>query len=92
MLVRTVHFGMILYKDQRNAQVFNLLIHLFLPYMFRAFFEPFFRGRCTTSVWFKSRPRRPGPGADTIPRRLEPRRSCTPVSEDGIKDSSKHVR
>jgi hypothetical protein len=27
-----------LYNDQPNAQVFNLLIYLLLPYMFRAFF------------------------------------------------------
>jgi hypothetical protein len=37
-VVRTVHFGMKLYKDQRNAQVLNLFIDLLLPYMFRAFF------------------------------------------------------
>jgi hypothetical protein len=37
-VVRTVHFGMKLYNDQRNAQVFNLFINLLLPYMFRAFF------------------------------------------------------
>jgi hypothetical protein len=36
--LRTVHFGMKLYNDQRNAQVFNLFIYLLLPYMFRAFF------------------------------------------------------
>jgi hypothetical protein len=27
-----------LYNDQRNAHVFNLFIHLLLPYMFQAFF------------------------------------------------------
>jgi hypothetical protein len=37
-VVRTVHFGMKLYNDQRNAQVFNLCIYLLLPYKFRAFF------------------------------------------------------
>jgi hypothetical protein len=37
-VVRTVYFGMKLYIDQRNAQVFNLFIYLLLPYMFRAFF------------------------------------------------------
>jgi hypothetical protein len=26
------------YNEQRNAQIFNLLIYLLLPYMFRAFF------------------------------------------------------
>jgi hypothetical protein len=57
-----------LYNDQRNAQVFNLFIYLLLPYMFRAFFKPIFRGRCTNLavvqvswVWCQN------PGADTIP-------------------------
>jgi hypothetical protein len=36
--VRTVYFGMKLYNDQRNVQVFNLFINLLLLYMFRAFF------------------------------------------------------
>jgi hypothetical protein len=37
-VVRTVHFGMKLYNDQRNAQVFNLSVYSLLPYMFRSFF------------------------------------------------------
>jgi hypothetical protein len=37
-VVRTVHFGMKMYTDQRNAKVFILFIYLLLPYMFRAFF------------------------------------------------------
>jgi hypothetical protein len=37
-VVRTVRFGMKLYNDQLNAQVFNLFIYLILPYMFRGFF------------------------------------------------------
>jgi hypothetical protein len=37
-VVMTVYFGMKLYNDQRNAQVFILFIYLFLPYMFRALF------------------------------------------------------
>jgi hypothetical protein len=36
--VGTVHFGMNLYNEQCNAQVFNLFIYLLPPYMFRAFF------------------------------------------------------
>jgi hypothetical protein len=36
--VRSVHFGMKLYNDQRNAHVFNIFIYLLLPYMFRDFF------------------------------------------------------
>jgi hypothetical protein len=31
-VVRTVHFGMKLYNDQRNAKVFNLFIYLLLPW------------------------------------------------------------
>jgi hypothetical protein len=82
-----------LYNDQRNAQVFNLFIYLILPYMFRAFFWPIFRGRFTISavvqvcwVWCKRQ------GADTIPNRLEPLPSCTPASEDGLKESPKNLR
>jgi hypothetical protein len=37
-VVRTVHFGMKMYNDQRNAQAFNLFIYLLLPYMFQAVF------------------------------------------------------
>jgi hypothetical protein len=37
-VVRTVHFGIKLYNDQRNAQVFNLFTYLLLLYLFRAFF------------------------------------------------------
>jgi hypothetical protein len=36
--LRTLHFEMKLYNEQRNTQVFNLFVYLFLPYMFRAFF------------------------------------------------------
>jgi hypothetical protein len=32
------------------------------------------------------------PGADTIPRRLEPLRSRAPTFEDGLKENPKHVR
>jgi hypothetical protein len=38
-------------------------------------------------VWFQC------PGAETIPRRPEPLPlSCTPASEDGLKENPKHVR
>jgi hypothetical protein len=37
-IVKTVHFGMKLYNDLRNAQIYNLFINLLLPYMFLAFF------------------------------------------------------
>jgi hypothetical protein len=66
-VVRTMHFGMKLYNDQRNAQVFNLFIYFLLPNVFWAFFQPIFRGRCTNSaviqvfwVWCQR------PGADII--------------------------
>jgi hypothetical protein len=36
--LNAVHFGMIFYNNQHNAQVFNLFISLLLPYMFRASF------------------------------------------------------
>jgi hypothetical protein len=57
-----------LYNDQHNAHVLNLFIYLLLPYMFRAFLKPNFRGRCTNSAmvqvcWVLCQ----RPGADTIP-------------------------
>jgi hypothetical protein len=61
-----MHFGNKFYNDQRNAQVFNLLINLLLPYMFRAL--------------------TPYPGD------LNHCRNCTPASEDGLKETPKHVR
>jgi hypothetical protein len=39
-----------LYNDQRNAQVFNLFIHLLLSHVFWAFFKLIFRGKCTNSA------------------------------------------
>jgi hypothetical protein len=36
-VLRTVHFGMKLYNDQRKAQFLNLFTYLLLSYMFRAF-------------------------------------------------------
>jgi hypothetical protein len=87
-----------LYNDQRKPQVFYLFINLLLPYMFRVFFHPIFRGWFTTSVWFNS----PGYGVSVrviLARALTPYpgdlshyRNCTPVSEDGLKESPKHVR
>jgi hypothetical protein len=77
--VRTVHFGMKIYNDQRNAHVFNLFIYLVLPYMFRAFFSP-------TVYGVSARALTPYPGD------LNRCRSCTPASENGLKESPKHVR
>jgi hypothetical protein len=37
-VVRTMHSGMKLYNDQRNAQVFNLSVYSLQPYVFRGFF------------------------------------------------------
>jgi hypothetical protein len=48
--VRTMHFGLKLYNDQRNTQVFHLFIYLLLPYTFWAFFKSIFRGMCTDSA------------------------------------------
>jgi hypothetical protein len=82
-----------LYNDQLNAQVFKfiLFICLLLPYMLRAFFYPIFRGKRTTSavvqvswVWCQRL------GADTLP--LNHCRSCTPASEDELKETPKHGR
>jgi hypothetical protein len=74
-VVTTVCFGVKSYNDQRNAQVFNLFMYLLLPYMFRAFLKPIFRGRALT----------PYPGD------FNHCRSCTAASEDGLKVSPKHV-
>jgi hypothetical protein len=49
-IVRTVHFGMKLYNNQRNPQFLNLFFYLLLTYMFRAFSYPIIRGRCTYSA------------------------------------------
>jgi hypothetical protein len=66
-VVRAMHFGMKLYNDQRNAQVFNLFTYLLLPYVFWAFFWPIFRGRCTNSAMVQvSRVWCQRPGADTM--------------------------
>jgi hypothetical protein len=50
VVVRTVHFGMKFYNDHRKARVFNVFIYLLVPYMFRAFFKPIFRSKCTNSA------------------------------------------
>jgi hypothetical protein len=63
-----MHFGMKLYNDQSNTQVFNLFIYLLLPYI-----------SLVSWVWCQL------PGADNC-------RICTPASEDGLKESPKHVR
>jgi hypothetical protein len=52
-VVRTVHFEMKLYNNQRNAQVFYLFPYLFLPDMFLAFFKPTFKGHSVQiRQWF----------------------------------------
>jgi hypothetical protein len=43
-----------LYKDQRNAQVFNLFVYLLLPYMFRAFFSLSSEAGVQFRLWFSS--------------------------------------
>jgi hypothetical protein len=37
-----------LYNYQRNEKVLYIFIYLLLPYIFRGFFQPISRGRCTT--------------------------------------------
>jgi hypothetical protein len=43
-VVRTVHFLMKLYNDQRNAQVFYIFPYLLLPFTFWTFLSPSLRG------------------------------------------------
>jgi hypothetical protein len=82
-----------LYNDQRNAQVLNLFIYLLLPYMFRASFSPSSETDVQLRQWFKS----PGYGVSArvltpYPADLNHCRSCTPASEDGLKERPNHVR
>jgi hypothetical protein len=65
-IVTTVHFQMKLYKNQRNAQVFNLFIYSGYGVSARAL--------------------------TTYPGDLNHCRNRTPSSEDGLKESPKHVR
>jgi hypothetical protein len=86
-VVRTVHLEMKLYNDQRNAHVFNIFIYLLMPYMFRAFFKPIFRGRRTLlAVVLISWALKPYPGD------LNHYQICTSPSEYGLKEIPKHVR
>jgi hypothetical protein len=89
----TVHFGMKLYDDQRNAQVFNLLSIYFCLTCFGLSFSPSPEAGVQLRQWFKSS------GHDVSARTLSPypgdlnnTRSCTPASEDGLKESTKHIR
>jgi hypothetical protein len=87
-----------LYNDQRNAQVFNLCIYLLLPYMFQAFFSPSSEAGVQIQQWFKSAgygvsaPALLAQALITYPADLNHYRNCTPASEDGPKESPKHVR
>jgi hypothetical protein len=65
-VVRTMHFGMKLYNDQLNAQVFKLFIYLLQPYMFWAFFSPSSEAGVQIRQWFKS------PGYGVSVRALTP--------------------
>jgi hypothetical protein len=84
-----------LYNDQINAQVFNLFyasIYICLTF-FGLSFNPSSEAGVQLRQLFKS----PGYGVSaraltTNPRDLSNCRSCTPVSEDGLKESPKHVR
>jgi hypothetical protein len=86
-VVSTVHFEMKLYNDQRNAQVFNLFIYLLLPYMFRGFLlahlqRQVYNFGAGSSVL----------GMGSASEDLNHCRSCTPASEDVLKESLKHVK
>jgi hypothetical protein len=69
-IVRTVHFGMKLYNEQRNAQVFNLFIYFYLA-CFGLSFSPSSEAGVQFRQWFKS----PGYGARA--------RALTPYLLDG---------
>jgi hypothetical protein len=73
-----MHFGKKLCIDQRNEQVFNLLIYLLLPYMFITGSDSSFLDMVGALT--------PYPGD------LLYCRNCIPASEDGLKESPKHVR
>jgi hypothetical protein len=82
-----------LYNDQRNAQVLNFFVHLLQPYMFQSIFYPSSEEGVQCRQWFKS----PGYGVSAraltpYPGDLNHCRKCTPASEDGLKESPKHVR
>jgi hypothetical protein len=73
-----------LYNNQRNAHVFNLFIYLLLSTS---------EAGLQRRQWFKS------PGYGVSARELTPYagnlnncQSCTPASEDGLKEIPKHIR
>jgi hypothetical protein len=70
-----------LYHDQRNAQVFNSFVSFTSALHVSGFLLAYLQRQCTVQFcqWFKS-------------SCLEPRQSCIPTSEDGLKESPKHVR
>jgi hypothetical protein len=87
-----MHFGMKLYNDHCNTQVFNLSFYFCLT-CFRLSFSPSSEAGVQFWQWFKS----PGYGVSTMaltpfPGDLNLVQNCTPVSEDGLKESPKHVR
>jgi hypothetical protein len=94
-VVSTVHFGMKLHNDQLKAQVFNLfyLSIYFCLTCFGLSFSPSSESCVQFRQWFKF----PGYGISAraltpYPGDLNHYRSCTPDSEDGQKQSAKHVR
>jgi hypothetical protein len=77
-VVRTVHFGMKLYNDKRNAQVFNLFIYFFCLACFGLSFSPSSEASVQLRQWFTS----PGYGLSAraltpYPGDLNHGRSCT---------------
>jgi hypothetical protein len=81
-----------LYNNQRNAHVFTLFIYLLLLTCFGIYFRPSSEAGVQFQQCFKS----PVYGISTrvltqYPRDLNHCRNCTPASEDGLKESPKHV-
>jgi hypothetical protein len=84
---------LILYNDQRNAQVFNLFI-LFTSSLHVSGFllAHLQRQVCSFSSDSSLLGMVSAPGSGPYPGALNHCRSCKPVSENGLKGGPKHVR
>jgi hypothetical protein len=84
-----------LFNEQHNAQDFNLIIYVHLPYNFGLSFSPSSEKDLQLRHWFKP----PGYGFSACAQALTPYpgdsnhcRRCTSAFEAGLKESPKHVR
>jgi hypothetical protein len=92
-VVGTVNFGLKMYNNQRNTQVFkNLFVYLILLTCFGLSFSPSSGAGVHFRQWFKSH------GNGVSARALTPYRgalthclNCTPAPEDGLKESPKYI-